>query len=213
MNSYIIAFLSCLLVVIYSCNGVPIERIESQLRVKDTSRVERHIPARFEAYSIVKKLKEARVRTSGLPLLENGVTTFQIRIWQDFQDLTGRSFILKNVNEHWEAELYKYQYQSTDGSLPDSVSGQKLSLPEPRSGWDNYLDKLLDLGVLTLPDYATIPGYNVHSDEAFITIEVANRNYYRIYEYPNPYYRKYKFPQANAVVEVLKLNEEEFSIK
>jgi hypothetical protein len=213
MKKQFLTILSSLPVLILSCNDLAMERIESPLQVKDKSRVERHIPARFETNYMVKKLMEARVRTSGLPLLENGATTFQIRIWQDFQDLTGRSFILRSVNDRWEAELYKYQYRSTDGSLPDSVSGQKLSLPEPRSGWDKYLDKLLDLGVLTLPDYGTIPGYNVHSDEAFITIEVANRNYYRIYEYPDPYYRKDKFPQANAVVDVLKLNEEEFSIK
>lgn len=156
MKKIIIDVFCLLSVVVISCNSSPIDRIEKELSTKNNDSVVREVPIRILEPGIIRKIQYDKVRTVGLPSLENGFTKFQLRIWEDLEHLTGRIIILKYTNDQWTAELCKYKYESTGSYFPDSLSGQIFPLKKPKSGWNKFLNKLLNLQILTLPDFDSI---------------------------------------------------------
>jgi hypothetical protein len=152
------------------------------------------------------------VRTLGLNSLENGTSNPEIRIWEDSAVFFGRLFIINYLNASWKAELIRYRYLSTASSIPDSLAGERVKLTEPKSGWTRFLNKLLDLEILTLPDYKILPDYFMATDENFVKVEIGKLNYYRCYEYPDPYWRR-NYREARQMIQILEFIKKEFSIK
>jgi len=208
-----IIFLSLYVCSLISCNSSVSDRIDKELPVNNTDTLVKQIPFRIQHSPDVKELKDAKVRTLGLPSLENGFPKFQLRIWEDFENLTGRVIIIKNDYDNWSAELYTYKFLSNSAFRPDSLSGQKLHLEEPRSGWNNFLNRLLDLKILSLPDFQSISNYDFGTDAGGVSIEIAKDKYYRFYEYPDPYFQQNKIPQAKKIVQILELIKKEFDLK
>jgi hypothetical protein len=64
-----------------------------------------------------------------------------------------------------------------------------------------------------LPDYTKIKGYHLATDSYGVTIEVAKGNIYRIYEYPDYEQHVDSLPEAQMILQILKLIENEFGIK
>lgn len=150
-------------------------------------------------------LKKDWERSLGLTSLENGSQDFVMRIWEDIEFPFGRVVDIEHTNGTWNGEIIEYITQR-------SMSGEKIALPQPKSGWVKFLNELLDLDILMLPDYKMLPNYDVPSDEIFVTVEIAKKNYYRSYEYPNPYRHK-NYETANKMVEILQLIKKEFSLQ
>lgn len=197
-----------------SCTS-PIERIEKEVKISENEPVMRDIPVRMQEGGVTKELMTKYRRTLGLPSLEDGFYNFQLRIWEDLENpeyFAGRIIIIMNVKGKWSAELYNYKYLTPDSSYtPDSLAGQKVSLKKPPSGWNNLLNKLLDLQILTLPDFESIPKYFSATDQKYVTIEIATEKYYRFYEYPDPYIQK-GISSAKKMVKILELVKKEFDL-
>ena len=75
-----------------------------------------------------------------------------------------------------------------------------------------FVKKIFGLGVITLPDFSDIPDYDPATDGMFIDVEIATKEYYRIYTYLQPKTKKH-IKEANALETILKLIEEEFDFK
>jgi hypothetical protein len=147
----------------------------------------------------------------GLNTLENGFDSLQIRIWYGyaFND-SSQLVILKKTNGSWKGDFFtlKYNLNNRRDSI-ESISKQVMS-KEPRSGWQSFINKLLALHVLTLPDYQTIPDYYQGADGDAVIVEIASERLYRIYSYQAPGVHKDKHNEARNIEDILTLIEDEF---
>ena len=185
-----------------SCTVTPIKRIEKYSNKKTSSTFVLDDPERIKTQLFGNTLIK-KTESLGLPTLRNGTHEFELRIWDDFNFLRGRLFVLKYENSKWSANKCNYKYEVTEDLLPDSLSGNILTLSEPKGGWNVFVEKLLDLNILDLRDYESISGYELSSDELPIIVEYATKNYYRLFELPGANRRVDKIPEAKKIVEIL----------
>ena len=205
MKSYIIFFFVIGNTSIISCSNSNNRRIENELLKFKSDTLIKDNPMTGSGLLLFREW----TRTLGLISIENGSSNFEMRIWEDIKGTFGMVVIIRRLNEKWVAEMFNYEYKVTNFSVPDSLSGVKKILNDPKSGWTNFLNKLLDLEILLLPDYTTFPNYFVATDEQFTRVEIARKNYYRAYEYPDPY-RRQGYTSAKKMVKILELLKKEF---
>lgn len=197
-----------------SCNDSALTKINKIYKpFQEHSNVYTDIAYRYQLGGTMKSLWDEWRRTLNIPIIDSGFKKFQMRIWQDFFDETGRIVVIRNVDNDWSAELWKYQYFTTNTGYPDSLSGSKSLLSPPNSGWNNLINKMIQLDILTLPDCETIQDYDIASDELAIIVEIASVNYYRLYGLMTPQVRVDKFPSARKMVQILNLMQEEFNLE
>lgn len=192
-----------------SCYNSEVGRIEKELIKSNNDSLTIILPDIYITDAYLKEVKEKRSRTLGLNAIERGSSETELRIWEDVKTFAGQVFIIKNKNKVWTAEMYNYKYEVSVGSFPDSLSGERKKLGEPTSGWTKFLGKLLDSEILTLPNHEDLSNYYVPTDERFVRVEISKRNYYRLYEYPNPY-RHQGISSARKMVQILELVKKEF---
>lgn len=210
MNTKI--FWPAFFVLILSCRNSALDRINKHLSIYNSNTFISDIPVRFKEPGVVKKLKQDRERTLGLMSLENGSSNFQIRIWDESENNLGRVIVINNINKKWSAEIYKYRYVSTGTFFRDSVSGEKFPLNSPKSGWNPFLNKLLDYEIMTIPDFSKITDYNLEADEYGVTVEISKKNFYRIYEQTAPYIRQKQYQYSKQIVSILETINKEFNL-
>jgi len=193
-----------------NCLGTNLDSVE-QLNVK------KEIP-------IDKKTKKQTVfkyqkwfdSTMGLCSIENGFADLQIRLEYDFfrRTDTVEYFILLKNGETYSAHLYKVLFNLNERK--DSViSVVKLDENlQPKSSWDNVIKKIMDLGLMKLPDQSLIDNYPLSMDANNVTVQVATEKAYRIFQYSGPegaaFAQNY---EAKQLMEIIRLLEMEFSIK
>jgi hypothetical protein len=122
--------------------------------------------------------------------------------------------VLSNRNKEWSAEISKMSYHHNELKIKiDSVS-RKIGYKTPKSGWSKFINKLFNLKILSLEDCSKLAcyGYDSPTDGCSVSIEIATKNTYRYYYYLNPDYYSGRYWQANNVVKLLKLVNEELSI-
>jgi hypothetical protein len=124
-----------------------------------------------------------RLRVSGLPDLESYTLPegdLEVRVWGGF-GLTGlEGFILKRATGHWSAtHLYPIPSQ-----IPNSKYPRRLR--DPKSGWEACWKRLVDAGLLTLPDESVLEGKKPVTDGFSYVVEVKEGGSYRTYHYGNP---------------------------
>jgi len=201
------------LVSLYSCKNprTPIERINEELSLIKNSSLVRVVPDRLNDSSLLLNLFRKRRSTLGLASVENGIDGFQINIWEDFDKVKGMVIILDYANNKWNAKGCTYKYHATvEDSWLDSLAGKIISLGEPKSGWNVFLNKVLDYGVLDLRDYESIPDYFTPTDLKDITVEISGKRYYRVYELPGAYLQNKSIKDAKKIIEILKLVKKNF---
>lgn len=207
------------LILIYSvlslcfCKGQTSNKpwAEGQDNIKDT--VIKDIPPDKLEQSY-QQIKSNIERKLNLGKLEEGFDGLQIRLWYGyaFKDKE-QLIILKERNSSWSAELHTITFQFSD-KYDSVLSITKETIDKnPKSGWKNFMAQLIGLDILTLPDYQKIPNYNLSTDPDGITIEIATAGSYRIYTYPEPSYYKKHFLEAEKIVKIMDLIEDEFSFK
>jgi len=205
MKAYFIFLFIVSSLLVISCSNSSDRRIKNELLKSKSDTLIKDNPKSELDLLIFREW----TRTLGLISIENGSSDFEMRIWEDIKVFSGRVIIIRRHNEKWVAEMFNYEYEATTSSFPDSLSGEKKILSDPKSGWTNFLNKLLDLEILLLPDYTTFPNYLVATDEQFTRVEIARKNYYRAYEYPDPY-RRQGYTSAKKMVKILELLKKEF---
>lgn len=186
------------------------DKVKGEIANIDTMR--RYIPLSKQTTSY-KNLKNTIEKLIGLESLENGVNADEIRVW--FANASSREqlVVLKNVSEKWTAEIYLLGYNY------DTATNKLLSINKdvqskiPISGWELFINNLFTLDISKLPDMEQLDNYQIGFDGRTITIEVANKNSYRIYSYWSPETYQDKIPESKKVVLISKLLEHELGFK
>jgi hypothetical protein len=71
---------------------------------------------------------------------------------------------------------------------------------------------MIEMKIFDLPHYSTLKDYSRATDEELTKVEFAYKNYYKFYEYPDPYWHQDAFGEAKQMVKILKILTEEFSL-
>lgn len=212
----ILLFYITLLFVLYSCKDQVknCSIMDSKNRILSDSII-KDIPLNTKGNPVLSYLhKEYIANKLSLEKLENGFDSMQIRIWYGyaFKD-TGQLVLFKNENNKWTSELLTLSFKVNENK--DSVwsIGKTLSRRNPKSGWDNFIKKLLDYQILSLPDMSMIDENITIADGDAFTVEIATKKNYRFYQYQEPEMVEDRLWQAKNMNYILKLIEKEFEFK
>ncbi len=72
-------------------------------------------------------------------------------------------------------------------------------------GWEKFVDSLIELEVLHLPDQESIPNLSIYYNRSTVNVEIATKTIYRIYSYSAPVRLAQDFEQAKKMVKIMKL--------
>ncbi len=130
---------------------------------------------------------------------------FEIRIWVGFGKYGNDGLILKRSSGgNWTATYLSEM-------LCDFENRGKYKLESPKSGWETAWQKLIDAGILTLPDSSELKYENGVNDGKSYVVET-NVNYtYRTYEYSNPKHEKLK--EAKQMIKIGEIIADEFDLE
>lgn len=149
----------------------------------------------------------------GLKSIENGYDSLEIRFWYGvaFRD-TLQLLILRDSESAWSARLcfLGLIYDSSGRSLVSVTQDGKAI--KPRSGWPHLCNRLFGLHILNLPDSRSIPEYRSANDGYGVTIEIATRSIYRIYNYSN-FNGQPGIKEAKKIEQIMELLENEFGFR
>lgn len=158
-------------------------------------------------YCMIKRL----VPMVGLPTIGNGFDSLQIRIYYGMAQNNNLQLVtISRIDSNWIAKLFLLEYQYSE--VDNSIEGLELKESDnkiPQSGWQKFVDELLALQILSLPDHTKIDNYEPCYDAYGLTIEFATEKQYRIYNYPCFLSYSEKYWQAKNVESILELLEKE----
>lgn len=129
----------------------------------------------------------------------------ELRVWIGFGLSPLEGFVIERTSGRWAAvhlrpihrQLPRYSYQNT--------------LTAPKSGWEQLWHRLVNEGVLTLPDSSELKDeVRVRDGESYV-VEINMSKFYRTYRYGNPHLQKW--PEAKGMVRIAEILYEEFGIK
>ncbi|MGH2564074.1 MAG: hypothetical protein ACRDE5_06160 [Ginsengibacter sp.] len=148
----------------------------------------------------------------GLVSLEDGYDSLQIRLWFSYAFIDSSQLVtVRNNKNKWSIELVTFLTNYTNDKV---VIENKRVIPKyPKSGWQDFTNKLFQLQILTLPDESKIPKYSMFTDADRIVVEIATTKEYRIYQYQGPMIAHDDIWQIKNMGAILKLIENEFSFK
>jgi len=201
-----------LILFIASCKDAkdPFVIINTKLKLDRENDFKKDLPRVYNDSNVYWPFIRKRRNIIRLPDIENGSDKFQIRIWQE----TGKGeLVLLIIHEDngWSAKSYIYEATSVRGlNNLDSFIVKTISLGKPKSGWSEFLKKLIDLGILELRDETTIPGYYKSTDQRIISVEIAAKKYYRYYQLSDVNYFANKVEEARKMIKILELIKLEF---
>lgn len=130
---------------------------------------------------------------------------FEIRFWVGFGIYGNDGLILKRSSGgNWTATYLS----EMSCHLEDRG---KYNLESPKSGWETTWEKLVDAGLLTLPDSSELEYEDGVSDGKSYVVEINFGSVYRTYEYGNPKYEKVK--EAKQIMNIGKIIVDEFGLE
>jgi hypothetical protein len=136
---------------------------------------------------------------------------FEVRVWIGF-GLNGTDcLILRYFSGQWLA--LHLQGTAEAPPFPNSLA----TLSSPKSGWNKAWQRLVDAGILTLPDALEVKCFPGVLDGIGYVVESNINMTYRTYSYSNPWYDKppwYKrCKEAKQMILIGKIIGEEFGLK
>lgn len=156
-------------------------------------------------------LNHEKEKMAGVNSLEKGFDSIKMRFWYwyGYND-TLQLIEIENFDKKWSASLYTIKYGYTE-HYDSMICYGKTEIPgKPKSGWENFIQKLFRANVLTLQSFESY--YSQPTDASVIGVEIATKNKYKYYLYPEPLHYK-EFSGANNMVEIMDLIEEEFNFR
>lgn len=193
----------------------PIDRINKKLKISNTGGLWRDIPGAYKDSGPSWQYVRRETSRARLPSIENGNESLELRIWEHF-DWGRMVFVVRYKdsiwNAEWNAEGYIYRMLAAPGGRDDVdlIAVDTVRLGEPKAGWNQFMNKLIDKGILDLKDKSNIPGYVVDNEFLYIAVEIATKNYYRYYSLPNAREFTSKIKEDKAMLEILELIQNEF---
>lgn len=150
----------------------------------------------------------------GLQSIQKGVDSIQIRFSYGCSLMSEwMMIILRNENKKWEAEVLRIEsHYSTEKQAYDTMTSEMRS-DKPQSGWKKFIDKFFDLKVLSIRDDKVVVAKDDRmpvADGCGIGIEIATKNVYRFYSYPDPAASPEKYWESANIDAIKKLLLEEF---
>ncbi len=129
---------------------------------------------------------------------------FEIRVWVGFGIYGNDGLILKRSSGgNWTATYLSEM-------LCHFEDRGKYNLESPKSGWEVTWKKLVNAGILTLPDSSEINYEDGSTDEKSYVVETNFDDVYRTYEYGDPKYEKVK--EAKQIMNIGKIIVDEFGL-
>jgi hypothetical protein len=136
---------------------------------------------------------------------------FEVRVWIGFGANGEDCFILRYFSGQWSA----IHLQGMAEALPFPNSLTLLS--SPKSGWNKAWRRLIDAGILTLPDAYEVKCNAVVIDGISYVVERNMNMIYRAYSYGNPWYddppRYKRCNEAKQMILIGKIIGEEFGLE
>ncbi len=140
-----------------------------------------------------RKFQLADIRSTGLPEGD-----LKVRIWIGFSWGNLEGFILNRTAGEWSA-TYLSAHKQTEKKLQT-----------PKSGWETTWQKLVNAGLLSLPDAEEINCQVNGTDGTGYVVEYNANNTYRTYLYDSPNYPLCR--EAKQMIEIRNIIAEEFDI-
>src|SRR5206468_664558 len=145
-----------------------------------------------------------------LDSLESGFDSIQLRVWYFYAfQSTKKVFVLKNDKGRWGAELYSY-IETSDSIIGEIHKLSNISL-NPKTSFSNLWKQATSFDITELPNYRKV-GIQGGEDGALFAFEIASKQSYRFFLYPDPKYNKDKSVYANNVYHILMFLNKEFDI-
>lgn len=167
----------------------------------------------FENDNLSKEWKMYRDSALGLDSTKSLANLIEIRVSEELENRTGYIVSLINKNDKWSAFYYGYKYVVPFEGATEAIKPLgKYTLLEPISGWETLLSRLIELGILILPDYRNLNEYQAGTDERIVTVEILTQDHYRFYTYLSPSVRQNKFSEAKKMIEILDIIKNRFSL-
>ena len=147
-----------------------------------------------------------RARIAKLPTLRAALPTgdLELRIWNGFGKAPLEGFVLRRSSGQWSA----IHLRSIRANVPKEAYQGELAAP--KSGWEACWSKLVELGIVTLPDAAEVQCSTMVEDGMSYVVEINYENNYRTYMYDNPSYSECE--QAKKMIEIGNTIAEEFNL-
>ncbi|HEX5082428.1 MAG TPA: hypothetical protein VFY40_10295 [Blastocatellia bacterium] len=141
------------------------------------------LPRRFDIFSSSyadDRLAEVNLHKLRTVLLPDG--DFEVRLWIGFGLNGDDCLILRYFSGQWSA--LHLQGMAEAPPFPNTLA----PLPPPKSGWNKTWQKLIDAGILRLPDADEVKCNPRVLDGISFVVESNINMIYRSYAYPNPWY-------------------------
>ncbi len=151
---------------------------------------------------------------TGLSLdqIQKGYNGLEVRIWFEYKTNLRHLLIIKLSAD--SSVIYLYNRENSEDS---AAAYQKLSATVYKStNKENVFDivnKLLQLGLFTLPSFDSLPDAEALIDPVYYIVEIAVKDKYRFYDYPAPEHFKDKYWQCLKLVNILEYLETTLNFK
>jgi hypothetical protein len=158
-------------------------------------------PIFFE--SINERVSVAKLPNLRTVLLPNN--DLEVRIWVGFGLTALEGLVLRRADGQWSAT----HLEGIHSRLPKSEYQKRLQTP--KSGWDASWQRLIDAGILSLPDASEAQCSAGVLDGMSYVVEVNMNKSYRTYMYDNPNYTKCN--EAKQMINIGEIIAEEFGVR
>jgi len=156
---------------------------------------------RISFQSINERASLANLSTLRMELKKDDL---ELRIWNGFGLTALEGFVLRRNAGQWSA----IHLDGIHPKLPREK--HQKDLPAPKSGWNEFWRKLVEMGIFTLPDAYEIGCSTFMLDGMSYVVEINHEFTYRTYMYDNPSYAKCE--QARRMISIGNFIAEQFDV-
>jgi hypothetical protein len=147
--------------------------------------------------SVANLSRQADLRSVRLPAGD-----FEVRVWRGFGLSPLEGLSLRRVSGQWSAIHVRADKYHESGEV------ERTELSPPKSGWEACWQRLLDAGILTLPDASEANCAADGFDGISFVVETNVDSTYRTFKYANPTIAE--CDEARQMVKIIEIIDEEF---
>jgi hypothetical protein len=164
------------------------------------------IPPKWEMYGL--EILDKRANEARLPMLRTVTLPdedLEVRAWVGFGTSGEDGLILRRSGGRWSALHLHGIFER----YPPEKYQETFYLAAPKSGWEKTWQRLIEAGILALPDESKLQCGPALVDGVGYAVEINMNRTYRLYSYSNPQYAK--CDEAKQMIKIWEIIAEEFS--
>jgi hypothetical protein len=150
---------------------------------------------------------DARVKSANLsPLNSKDLKRddLEFRVWVGFGKKPLEGFVIERTDGQWKGAFLESMNATTEPPY-------RRALSSPKSGWEQLWSRLVDSGLLTLPDSSRLKGEAMVHDGTSYVVEVKKEGIYRKYRYGNPDHQVWE--EARQILKIADALYTEFGVE